>query len=156
MNVSTQIYEKINIQMESFEKINRIKLIIFDESLSEEKRLSKIRGLCYSKNVTNKITLEFVESKILDLFKISHEELNRKSRKYEIVISRQIAHYIAWKYTNFSLDVIGEHFGRKDHATVKNSFDKISNYLEVDKVFKLQYQEFIESFSDNKQEKPDV
>jgi|GEM_PF-1981461 len=47
--------------------------------------------------------------------------LKKATRKADVVKLRQIASYLAWKYTKASLGSIGEYFGKFDHTTVMHS-----------------------------------
>jgi len=60
---------------------------------------------------------------------IEPHEIHIKTRKEEVVIARQLAHYMAKKKTDLSLANIGKLIGNKDHATVLHSINTIENYL---------------------------
>lgn len=62
-------------------------------------------------------------------------DLCSKSRKKEIVEARQIAHYLAKKYTELSLAKIGVEIGRKNHATVLYSDRVVKDVLSYSKGF---------------------
>lgn len=67
--------------------------------------------------------------------------INKKTRKGEVVIARQAAHSIAKEHYDkkASLSKIGKFFGGKDHATVLHSCKSVKNMLETNKRFKLDY-----------------
>lgn len=54
-----------------------------------------------------------------------------KSRKRELVIPRQITHYVAHKIYGHSLKLTGEQMGGVDHSTVLNSCKVITNQMSV-------------------------
>ena len=54
-------------------------------------------------------------------------------RKRDMVMNRQISHYLSRCLTKYSLHTIGDEIGAKDHATVLHSFKTISNLMDVDK-----------------------
>ena len=64
------------------------------------------------------------------------EQVFRKCRKRELVLARQIMHYLAKKYTAMSLIAIGEHFPNKypfDHTSVRHSITTVMNLMATDK-----------------------
>jgi len=62
---------------------------------------------------------------------IEPNQIHIKTRKEEVVIARQLAHYMAKKKTDLSLANIGKLIGNKDHATVLHSINTIENYLQT-------------------------
>lgn len=83
-----------------------------------------------------KVTLEFIIKTVASYFNINEEDLNMKSRKREIVVSRQLAMYFSKKYTDCSLQEIGRKIGNKNHSTVVHSYKQVVNLYEIDKKFK--------------------
>jgi chromosomal replication initiator protein len=81
------------------------------------------------------ITAEKIEEVVSAYFKIDMKDIHSKSRKREIVQSRQIIMYLLKKYTNYSYAHIGCMVGNRDHATVIHSEKMIKNLLQVDKGF---------------------
>ncbi len=63
-----------------------------------------------------------------------------KSRKHEIALARQMAIYLAKKYTQHSLKSIGSFFGNRDHSTILHSCQTIENYIVTDKSVKLSFE----------------
>ncbi len=61
-------------------------------------------------------------------FKVSLEDLRSRSRKRAIAFPRQVAMYLARKYTGESLVDIGKAFNR-DHSTVLHAIKSVSNQL---------------------------
>jgi chromosomal replication initiator protein len=59
-------------------------------------------------------------------FKVTVQELRSKSRKKEVAFPRQVAMYLARKYTEQSLADIGKAFNR-DHSTVLHSIKVVSD-----------------------------
>ena len=51
--------------------------------------------------------------------------------------ARHIAMYLSRELTNFSLPMIGDYFGGKDHTTVLHSYNKIKRQLKTDNDLKL-------------------
>lgn len=90
----------------------------------------------YIKQTPKEVSIDEIQKVVADFFKISIEEMNSRSRKRDIVQARQIAMYFAKKYTPFSLTMIGQHIGNKDHATVLHSCKIVNDLLETDKKFR--------------------
>jgi chromosomal replication initiation ATPase DnaA len=92
------------------------------------------------------ITLDSIEKSVCDYICATPEELQHKTRKREILIGRQLCHYLSKRYTKTSLTLIGKRFGNKDHSTVLHSNRIISDLIETDKEFQREYLPFLESF----------
>lgn len=71
-------------------------------------------------------------SKILDVvaeFKgVPIQEVTRKTRRRDIVYTRQLCHYFCYYYTTETMWGISEQLGKQDHATVHHSV-KVVNEL---------------------------
>ena len=83
------------------------------------------------------ITVETIKKIICKQYKVSMEDLNSKSRKKLIVVPRQIAMYLARKYTDTPLQAIGKSFKRY-HATVLHSINTVEKKMKIDHGFKNQ------------------
>ena len=79
------------------------------------------------------LNLSDIETVVCSYFNVPKEYIQRKKRDIEILQPRQIAHYLAKEYTKSSLKVIGQYFGKKDHATVMHSCKVISDLIDTDK-----------------------
>ncbi len=75
------------------------------------------------------ITLDEIISLVEHNFGITRTDLISKSRKQAIAWPRQVAMYLARRYTLLPLEEIGKTFGR-DHATVIHAFDKVSQTMQ--------------------------
>ena len=82
------------------------------------------------------ISVEMIQRKVADHFKMTVTDLKAKRRSRNIILPRQIAMYLTRKLTNMSLPEIGGAFGGKDHTTVLHSFKKIETDLVKDKGLK--------------------
>lgn len=82
------------------------------------------------------ISINQIQKIASDYFNIKLSVLLSKKRIKNIVAARQVAIYLARELTNFSLPVIGEAFGGKDHTTILHSYNKIKNKIEKDKGLK--------------------
>ncbi len=84
----------------------------------------------------NTVTVDRIQKAVSDAFKITKSELKSKSRQKNILAARQLAMYLAQKYTKKTLKDLGSHFGNRDHTTVLNSIRKIHLKLREDSSFK--------------------
>ena len=83
------------------------------------------------------ITVVTIRKMICRHFQLSRDEICSKSRKRSIARPRQMAMYLARRYTEFSLKAIGREFSR-DHATVLHSVNLIKQ--QMDESGKLRHQ----------------
>ncbi|MEW6556836.1 MAG: chromosomal replication initiator protein DnaA [Elusimicrobiota bacterium] len=81
------------------------------------------------------ITIEKIQKVIAKNFNIDIKDLKSKKRTDAIAQPRQIAMYIARKFTELSTIEIGEVFGGRDHTTVLYAFDKIEKLINKDPFF---------------------
>ncbi len=89
-----------------------------------------------SKN-KKKITLDFIKKLICNEFSVSEQELISSSRKKRIVKPRQVAMYLARRYTDQPLKEIGRSFNRY-HATAIYSINAVEKAIKVQGTFKEQ------------------
>ena len=83
----------------------------------------------------NDMTTLTIIKTVFDYFNVPIEIRDTKSRKREIVQSRQIAMYYLKNRTKLSLSAIGSMF-LKDHATVIHSIKQVNNLSETDKCYR--------------------
>jgi chromosomal replication initiator protein len=93
----------------------------------------------FVRNTVKEVSVEYIINIVCEYFKISPEQMALKTRKRQVVQARQIAMYLAKKYSNASLAAIGQQCGKKDHATVHHACKTIANQLETDKQFKVMF-----------------
>lgn len=91
----------------------------------------------YVKSTAKDISIEYIQKIICDYFKISIDQINTTCRKREISQARQLSMFFARKYTKLPLSSIGEHCGKRDHATVLHACRTIENLQETDKKMKM-------------------
>ncbi len=70
---------------------------------------------------------------VVEVLKVSAEDLKGSSRRREISNARHIAMYLMRQHTDLSLPRIGKEFGGKDHTSVMYSCDKIAKQLRKDR-----------------------
>lgn len=81
---------------------------------------------------------EYILSHVCDFFKISSDEIKKKSRKTEIVYPRQVAIYLICKYSKKTLREIGAIFysetegNNRDHSAAIHARDRIKKFLDWD------------------------
>lgn len=88
------------------------------------------------KSTQQDISIDFIKKTVCEYFGIALDQLKSRTRKREIVQSRQVAMYFAKIYTKNSLASIGAQIGGKDHATVLHACKTVNNLMETDKRFK--------------------
>lgn len=98
------------------------------------------------KNSQQDISIDFIKSSVCEYFNIAPDQLKSKTRKREVVQSRQVAMYFAKTYTKNSLASIGSQIGGKDHATVLHACKTVNNLMETDKCFRRSIQEIEKRF----------
>jgi chromosomal replication initiator protein len=74
-------------------------------------------------------------------YQIEEAAIHTKTRKREVVQVRQLAMYLAKKYTDASSSKIGQYIGKKDHATVLHACKMVKDQVEVDKAYKAEVEE---------------
>jgi chromosomal replication initiator protein len=85
--------------------------------------------------------MEKIINKVCSYFRIKPKELVSQRRMQKVVVPRQIAMYLAKKYTDAPLVEIGRSFGGRDHSTVIHAIKKIEGKLKNDLVFREMLEE---------------
>jgi chromosomal replication initiator protein len=80
-----------------------------------------------------KITIDAIQKAVAENFAMRVSELKQKNNSRAVVVSRQIAMYLAKNLTEASLPEIGRQFGGKHHTTVMHSIGKIDELRRTDK-----------------------
>ncbi|MDX1477638.1 MAG: chromosomal replication initiator protein DnaA [Saprospiraceae bacterium] len=83
-------------------------------------------------NASQEITIDKIKKEVSDFFKVPIERLKSKTRKRNVVMSRQIAMYLSKVMTNESLKTIGDAFGGRDHSTVIYSCRAVRDLMDTD------------------------
>lgn len=81
------------------------------------------------KSSHTQISIEFIQNYVCNYFEIDTNKVREKTRKQEIVEARQIAMFLAKKYTKSSLKTIGLQFGGRDHSTVIHAISTVEERL---------------------------
>lgn len=87
------------------------------------------------------ITVDIILENVCSYFKVKQEDIFTSSRKQTVVQVRQIAMFLAQKYTELSSARIGALIGKRNHATVLHSCNLVEGRMKVDKNFKSKVDE---------------
>jgi len=79
------------------------------------------------------ISVEHIQSTVIERFGISLQELTGDRRSQAIVYPRQVAMYLCRELTDSSLPKIGKKFGGRDHTTVIHATSKIAKLIQEDR-----------------------
>ena len=92
--------------------------------ISIEQARTALHDLIHSQN---EITVQDIQKKVADYYKIRVSDMHSKRRPKQIALPRQIAMYLSKKLTQKSYPEIGELFGGRDHTTVLHACRKIES-----------------------------
>ncbi len=107
--------------------------VVYDSSI--DMRLAE-RVIKRAVKIDNEpLTIDDILEKVCGHFNVTQTAVNSRSRKKNIVRARQVAMYMAQKYTKMPATRIGKLVGGRDHSTVIHSCAKIEDRLQVDKDF---------------------
>lgn len=93
------------------------------------------------KEIQSDVSVDFIQKTVADYFKIDAEAMKSKVKKREIVVPRQVAMYFCKRFTQLTLQLIGENFGGRDHSTVIHALESVEDLMKVDQNFKNQVDE---------------
>ncbi|MBQ5729795.1 MAG: chromosomal replication initiator protein DnaA [Bacteroidaceae bacterium] len=82
------------------------------------------------------LTIDSITNTVAKYYGVKAKELYAKSRKQVIVKARQVAMYLAHKYTETSYVQIGRKFGGRDHSTVIHSCNLVAGRISTEKDFR--------------------
>lgn len=92
---------------------------------------------------SQQLTIEHIQKKVAQFYKISEEMLKAKKKSQEIVSARQIAMYLCRTLTTSSLKMIGAKFGNRDHSTVIHACQQVTENIKSSIDYKLQIDQLI-------------
>jgi chromosomal replication initiator protein len=90
----------------------------------------------FTNNSMKEISFEDIKEVICEHYHVSVEDLCSRSRKRPIANIRQVAIFLADKYTELSTVQIGKQIGGRNHATVIHSVNQIRNLMDIDAKFR--------------------
>ncbi len=82
------------------------------------------------------MSIESIQKEVANFFGIKIQDLKSEKKLKNIAFPRQIAMYLARRYTGASFPEIGEKFGGKDHSTVIHAVRKIETMVAEDQSLK--------------------
>ena len=98
-------------------------------SVNDAKKL--LRDLLNSEKGTS-ITVDEIQRRVAEEFNIRQADLNGRRRTADIAHPRQIAMYLARRYTQLPLQDIGAAFGGRDHGTIIHATKTIEQKMGKD------------------------
>ena len=88
-----------------------------------------------------RITIDVIKKMVCKYYNVTQEEIKSRSRKQNIVRPRQMAIYLARRFTDAPLQTIGKSFNRY-HATALHSINCIESGLKKDRTVQKQVEFF--------------
>lgn len=93
------------------------------------------------KEIQSDVSVDFIQKTVAEYFRIDAETMKSKVKKREIVIPRQVAMYFCKRYTQLTLQLIGQNFGGRDHSTVIHALEAVEDMIKLDASIKNQVDE---------------
>lgn len=81
------------------------------------------------------LTVDDITESVCSHFNVTTAAIMGRSRKRDIVTARQVAIYLAQKYTKMPSSRIGRLIGGRDHSTVIYSCSQVEHHMKVDSSF---------------------
>ncbi len=78
------------------------------------------------------LSIEEIQRRVAEHYDIRLADMKSKRRPESIAFPRQVAMYLSRQHTDFSLSIIGDAFGGRDHGTVMHACRAVTNRMEVD------------------------
>ena len=97
---------------------------------NEVVQLSQVESMLHnfiSPKKAQQATPELIMSVVSQYYGISVDKMKSKVRSKEVLTARSVAMYMLRELLDMQLNKIGQFFGGRDHSTVINSFNKVSN-----------------------------
>jgi chromosomal replication initiator protein len=104
----------------------------------------------FQEEAASKVTVDQIQKKVSDYYKIRFSELVGRRRTSAIVFPRQVAMYISRTLTSDPLKSIGEAFGGRDHGTVIHACKQVENMMDQDSTIKRAVDYLIKQLSSNR------
>src|SRR5262249_40948089 len=82
-----------------------------------------------------RVQIQAIVDAVTEWFGVKVTDLQSKRRQRSIALPRQLCMYLARKYTRFSLEEIGGHFGGRDHTTVRQAVGTVGDRRGEDEEF---------------------
>ena len=113
----------------------RLKSLLLDISLHiPDNRIDSetVRRFIHLKHEKNRPPLQSISTLTARYYRIKTADLKSASRRQSIVQARSAAMYLARKLTGQSFQIIGKHFGGRDHTTVMHAINRIYQVIDTD------------------------
>lgn len=94
--------------------------------------VERLLGDLLQEESASKVTIEDIQKKVAEYYKIRVSDLVGRRRLAGIVFPRQVAMFISRTLTSEPLKNIGEAFGGRDHGTVIHAIKQVENAMEQD------------------------
>lgn len=140
-NVAFFIAEHVHNNIRQLEgAVNRLSAYcrLMDLTITEELVEKTLKEMIHQ-HPTSKVTVDQILKGVAAVFQVRVTEIKGTSRTKEIALSRQVAMYLAWKWINESLQMLGASFG-KTHSTVLHACKAIEKKMAEDDVLRRQIQ----------------
>ena len=95
--------------------------------------------------VTTGKTVEEIKTAVAKKYSVTVEQIHSQDRQQALVTPRQLAMYIARKYSSNTLHTIADSF-KKTHATIVHGVKTIEKRIDVEADLKQQLEEIIAEF----------
>ncbi len=83
---------------------------------------------------------------VSDYYQMSSRALSARGRQRSLTLPRQVAMYLARKYTDRSLAEIGKAFGDRNHTSVKSAENRVRRLIETSPAIATDVEKIIDSF----------
>ena len=80
-------------------------------------------------NLNKEISIDLIIDTVAEHFKVDSKSVRGSSKKKEIVKPRHISIYLCLQLTDLTQTEIGQAFGGRDHSTISNARDKITQEI---------------------------
>ena len=102
-----------------------------------EEFVEKILSEMLQRTPTENVTVEQILKCVAAVFEVRVSDLKGEKRTKDIVLPRQVAMYLAWKWINESLQMLGASFG-KTHSTILHACKNIEKKISADDLLRRQ------------------
>ena len=89
----------------------------------------------------SELSISKVRKVVCDYYNLSKQQICSKVRTKHIANARHIAIYLCRKLLDEPYDAIGNEFGKRDHATIMNSCERVESLIKSDPVYLKAIQE---------------
>ena len=137
-NVSSNIRELEGalIHLMAYCSVNHAELTI-----EAARRIALERGPSQS----TELSIESIQQQVARHFDLTPELLIGRTRKQDVAQARQIAMFLAKRFTRNPLKMIGLHFGNRDHTTVIHAVQTVEAKCKADRSFAVTVERLSES-----------